>query len=66
MAQVEDFETNPIGTQLALVAAIAYINENPCDPDVYRDQIAAWEKYLEALANLGLDRYGSPINGKDS
>ena len=29
----------------ALLAAVTYINESPCDPDIYPEQLEAWNKY---------------------
>lgn len=34
--------------RLAL-AAMAYINENPCDPDIYPEQWKAWNEYQKLL-----------------
>ena len=31
-------------------AAIDYINETPCDPDIYHIQELAWERYQKALS----------------
>lgn len=29
--------------------AVAYIDENPCDPDIYPEQWEAWEEYQRVL-----------------
>ena len=31
-------------------AAIRYIDESPCDPDIYPEQKEAWNAYLRALS----------------
>lgn len=33
-----------------LNSAINYIQESPCDPDIYPEQLKAWEKY-QSLCN---------------
>ena len=33
-------------------SAIGYINESPCDPDIYPEQIKAWDRYQKALVKL--------------
>jgi len=32
-----------------LHSAINYINECPCDPDIYPEQLIAWNKYQELI-----------------
>lgn len=31
------------------VKAAAYIEKSPCDHDIYKDQLAAWYEYQEAM-----------------
>ena len=37
----------------ALGAAVAFINESPCDPDITPQQYAAYKEYIKAMADLG-------------
>ncbi len=41
-AEVDDFK------ELSSLAT-AYINEVPCDPDIYPEQLEAWVKYTNKL-----------------
>jgi hypothetical protein len=38
----------------ALAAALAYIDESPCDPDITREQWTAWQRLEESSARAAL------------
>lgn len=38
----------------AFEAARAYIDKCPCDPDIYPDQWAAWQKYEQEEESLNI------------
>lgn len=50
--RIEDLEAERDRYKAAYEAADKYIEENPCDPDIYPEQWAAWEKYLIAKQAL--------------
>lgn len=50
-----------------LYAALAYIAESPCDPDITHDQLAAWEDLLDTLGCSPTERLSrnSPTGSGD-
>lgn len=44
------FEMVPEGTKALLDAAIRFIDAHPCDPDITKDQSAAWDAYSKLYA----------------
>ena len=34
------------------ILAVKYINQVPCDPDIYQEQVVAWIRYKKELENF--------------
>ena len=43
--------SNKVDYKQGFELAKSYINESPCDPDIYKEQLAAWDKYQLWLRN---------------
>ena len=50
--RIIDLENELQKTMKAFKKAKAYIDETPCDPDIYPEQMKAWREYQEALKQV--------------
>ena len=41
--------SNVIDYKTGFELAMKYINESPCDPDIYKEQLEAWEKLQDFI-----------------